>query len=522
MEIKATARKLRFGHCTLDEGRGVLVAPDGTETLLRPKTFELLRLLLRHAGRVVAREEILDAVWPGIFVTDDSITQCVVELRRAMGEGGAGLLRTVPRRGYLLQAEVIAEAPPPSPLAEPMLSARADDRPSIAVLPFRKDHPDPEEAYFADGIIEGIVHVLSGLDGVFVVSRGSALAFAQMTTDARAAGRELGVRYVLYGGVRRAGGRLRITTELTDAERGTILRTDRYEGDTADLFALQDRIAEQVAAAIAPHLREQELMRALRKPPATLGAYDLVLRALDQLRRLDEEAFAASRATLDQAIAADPGYGAAHSYLAWWHMLRIGQGWSRDAVADHDAAERHAEMALERDRQDALAITIRGSVLGYVRRDFEAARRLLDRAVELSPSCALAWAYGAGLRCWVGEGEAALRHAERAVRLAPLDPFSFLHEHMLAQAHYTLGRLDQAIAWAQRSAIANPRHAPNWRLLVASLAGAGRAADAAEPAARLLRLDPGFTLGAFAARTPLAGELRETFVGRLRLAGLPD
>lgn len=520
LEIRATSRKIRFGHCTLDEGRGVLVAPDGVETILRPKTFELLKLLLGNAGRVVTRAEILDAVWPGIFVTDDSITQCVVELRKAMGGAGAELLRTMPRRGYLLQAEVMAEAPPaPVPA---LLSPRADDRPSIAVLPFRKDHHDPKEAYFCDGIIEGIVHVLSGLDGLFVVSRGSALAFAQVTTDARAAGRELGVRYVLYGGVRRAGTRLRISTELTDAERGTILRADRYDGEEGDLFELQDRIAEEVVAIIAPQLREEELTRALRKPPAQLGAYDLVLRALDQLQRLDEGGFAQARHLLDEAMAADTDYAPAYSYSAWWHMLRIGQGRSTDIDADHIAAEQHAAMAMERDRHDVLGVTIRGAVLGYVRREFAAAQSLLDHAVQLGPSCALAWAYGAGLRCWQNDGAEALRRAERALRLAPLDPFTFLFEHMIAQAQYTLSRFDEAAAWARRSALSNPHHAPNWRTLVASLVAAGRLEEARESAARLLKVEPGFTLRSFVARTPLHGGMRDHFIDRLRRADLPD
>ena len=189
MQVVSGGRKIRFGHCTLDDGRGVLLAPNGTETLLRPKTLELLRLFLRNPGRVVGRSEILDAVWPGLFVSDDSITQCVVELRRAMGEVGTALLRTVPRRGYLLQAPVMVDEDQPiSALA--LLPPVQDDIPSIAVLPFRKFQHDPENAYFADGIVEGIVHVLSGLERLRVISRGSALALAERT----AAGREVRVR----------------------------------------------------------------------------------------------------------------------------------------------------------------------------------------------------------------------------------------------------------------------------------------------------------------------------------------
>ena len=225
--------KVRFGCCVLDDGRGTLKAPDGTETVLRPKTLDLLRLMLRNPGRVVPRQDILDAVWPNLFVTDDSITQCVVEIRKAMGGAGPDLLKTIPRRGYLMTAEIEIEAANanlPLLAAAPGLPA---DRPSIAVLPFRKDGADPQDAYFADGIIEGIVHVLSGLERITVVSRGSALALAESTVDPREVGQRLGVGYVLYGGVRRSGERLRITTELSETETGAVIRVDRHDGDAS-------------------------------------------------------------------------------------------------------------------------------------------------------------------------------------------------------------------------------------------------------------------------------------------------
>lgn len=516
-------RRLRFGCCVLDEGLGSLAAPDGSQTVLRPKTLDLLLFLLRNPGRVVSRNEILDTVWPGLFVTDDSITQCVVEIRKAMGAGGAELLRTIPRRGYLLQAEVAADQPPPivAPAA-PMLSARADDRPSIAVLPFRKDHTDPQEAWFADGIIEGIVHVLSGLDGIFVVSRGSALAFAQQTLDARAAGRELGVRYVLYGGVRRVPGRVRITTELTDAERGTILRADRYDGTEEDLFELQDRISAQVVAAVLPELRQQEIARALRSPPGSVGAYELVLRALDRMQQMSRDGLEEAERLLAQAIAADPDHALAYSYTAWLHVLRAAQGWTDDYAAEFAAAGRAAAAAVERDRRDALALAIRGHSLAYASQEHEQAALLIEQAVALRPGCALAWSFGAALRCWAGDAPRAVQWAEEAVRLSPLDPFAFFFEHILAQAHYTAGDAARAAQWARRSLAGNPAHAPTLRVLAASLAAAGEAGQAAAVAQQLLAVDPLFRMGTYAARTPLRGPVRARFLADLRRAGLPD
>jgi len=516
--------KIRFGCCVLDDGRGTLSAPDGAETVLRPKTLDLLRLMLRNPGRVVSRQEILDAVWPNLFVTDDSITQCVVEIRRAMGAGGVELLKTVPRRGYLLQAEVAAE-PPKNGRANGLLGAapaQPEDRPSIAVLPFRKDGADPQESYFADGIIEGIVHVLSGLERIVVVSRGSALALAETTVDPREVGRALGVRYALYGGVRRAGERLRITTELSETETGAIIRSDRYDGDAGDLFALQDRIAEQVVATIAPQVRERELARALRKAPESLTAYDLVLRALDRLKNLDRSSFAHGRDLLERAVALDPKYPSTHSYIAWWHMVSIGQGWSPDNHADMAEAERHAELATALDPQDPLAWAIRGHAQSYLYRNYDGALRILERAMALGPNCPWAWSFGSATAGYLGNGPEAVRLGEQAVRLAPLDPLSPLHEHLLSQAYYIAGRFEEAVTWANKVRSRSPGFTSNLRTLGAALVAVGRNIDAQEVAQRILAEDPSFRLSAFAARTPLPTSVRVLFVDRLRAAGLPD
>jgi adenylate cyclase len=519
MNLKSTARRLRFGDCLLDEGRGLLIAPAG-ETVLRPKTFDLLRLLLDNPGRVIARNEILDAVWPNLFVTDDSITQCVVEIRKAIGPRGAEVLKTLPRRGYMLEAEVVAEGAPAT-AAAPMLTPRQDDRPSIAVLPFRMAGSQTDSSYFEDGIIEGIVHVLSGLDGLFVVSRGSALAFAQKSLDPRAAGRELGVRYVLYGGVRRAGGRLRITTELSETERGTILRNDRYDGEADDLFEVQDRIAERVATTILPQVKAEELARAMRKPPDNLTAYDLVLRALHEMQKMDRDGMLAARDLLHQAVAADPDHALPHSQLAWWHLFWFVQGWSEDFAAETKAATEAAAIAIARDPQDGMALAVRGLIKGFAERDIPGALELLERAVRATPSCAIAWSGRACVRCWLGENTESVAWAERAVRLAPQDPFTFLHEQLLAYAHHAAGDPVQAEHWARKSLAANPRHAPTWRILVVSLVAQGREAEAADCRDGFMAADPGFTLSRFAAATPLQGAFRDRFVECLARAGLP-
>jgi TolB-like protein len=380
---------------------------------------------------------------------------------------------------------------------------------------------DPQHAYFEDGIIEGIVHVLSGLDGLFVVSRGSALAFAQKSLDPRAAGSELGVRYVLYGGVRRAGGRLRITTELSETERGTILRNDRYDGEADDLFEVQDRIAERVATTILPQVKAEELARAMRKPPNSLTAYDLVLRALDEMQKLNREAMLSARELLRQAIVADPDHALPHSQLAWWHLFWFVQGWSEDFAAENAAATQAAARAIALDPRDGLALAVRGLIMGYAERDFAGALELLERAVAATPSCAIAWSGRAAVRCWLGENTEAVAWAERSVQLAPQEAFTFLHEQQLAYAHYAAGQFAEAERWARKSITANPRHAPTWRVLVTSLVALDRTEEATACRGGFLAADPGFTLGRFAAGTPLQGAFRDRFVERLSMAGLP-
>ncbi|MFN8722764.1 MAG: winged helix-turn-helix domain-containing tetratricopeptide repeat protein [Rhodospirillales bacterium] len=515
--------RLRFGPFVLDEARASVVLPDGDERQLRPKSFDLLRHLVANAQRVVTRAEILDAVWPGLFVTDDSVTQCMTDIRRALGDTGGQVIRTVPRRGYLLQAEVTAEArrmPVSNGNAARVVAPLPTETPSIAVLPFRGDPNRPEDRYFAEGIIEGIVHVLSGLEGLTVLSLGTSLAQAGHDADVRTVGRALGARYLLRGTLRRSGGRLRLYCELVLTETGAVVRADLHEGSDGDLFALQDRISTDVAVTIAPRVREQELALARRKPPANLTAYDLVLQALDRMHRLERPAFDEARGLLEAAVEADPAYGPARTYVAWWHIWRMIRGWSDDRVEDGRAADMHTTEALQLNSRDALGLAIRSLYLSYQLHRHEEAIELLGLALQSSPNCAFAWAHRAAVECWTGSGLIARDMAERALRLAPTDPFSFLYQAIVAQACYTVDDFDSAIDWAGRSIAANPREASAHRVLVAALVAAGR--PTADAVASLRAADPDFRLSVFAGRTPLVGTRRDLFVARLQLAGIGD
>ena len=398
----------------------------------------------------------------------------------------------------------------------------AEGRPSIVVLPFRKGQSDPDDAYFADGIVDNIIHALAGLKELLVISRGSTLGYGGARIDVRAIGRELGVRYVMYGSVQRAAGHLRIATELSDAETGAIVLAEKYDGELSALFTLQDTISAQIVTTIAPHVREHERLRAMRKHPKNLTAYDLVLQALGPLAGMDPESFSRVRGLLQQAMARDPGYAPAYSYAALWHMIRLVQGWSPDAHADVTEAARTAGAAIERDPGDALALAIYGHMQSLLLKDYDTAVEYLDRALAAGPSCALAWAMSSATCGYLGQGAIAVLRAEHGLRLSPLDSHGFFHEHILSQAHYINGNYDEAIAWARKSAQHSARHAPNLRVLAASLVAVGKTGEATEVARQLLAVDPRFGLRAFAARTPLRGGIRDTFVDRLRAAGLPD
>jgi adenylate cyclase len=406
--------------------------------------------------------------------------------------------------------------------APAVLAHVPDSRPSIAVLPFRQSPSDPDDAYFADGIIEDIIHGLSGLKELFVISRSSTLGYAGAEIEPNAVACELGVRYLLYGSVRRADRRLRITTELSDAETGTVIRSDQYDGVLADLFALQSEIASQVVVTIAPHVREWELRRAMRKHPDNLTSYDLVLQALDLLYRLDYGSFSRARGLLQQAIIYDPGYAPAYTYTAYWLLYRVGQEWSPDPGADAAEALRAAAAAIERDRNDALALAINGHVHSFLLKDYATATSLFDRALAAGPSCALAWTMSSCNCGYLGDCETAVRRAEQGLRLSPLDAHVFYHEHILAQAHYLCGNYEDAAAWAEKSAGHNGAFTSNLRTLTACLVALGRVGEARRVAQRLLQVQPKFGLAAFTARTPLRGAARDDFVGRLRAAGLPD
>jgi TolB-like protein len=407
---------------------------------------------------------------------------------------------------------------PPAAVGE--MAAGYDGRAWIAVLPFR-NLDGPEEAYFAHGMVDHIICALAALKELFVISRGSTVDFQDEAIDVRAIGERLGVRYVLSGSVLRSGNRLRISAELSDATTGEIIRADHYDGDLGDLFDLQDRIAQEVVKTVAPNVRERELRKSLRKHPQNMTAYDLVLQAMEPLYQLDYATFSLARGLLQRAMTLDPSYAPAFSYAAYWHIFRVGQEWTPDLAADIAEAARLAAAAIANDANDAMALAIYGYFQSFLKKDYEGAIEFIDRSIATSPNCAIAWTFKGATLCFVGDGPDAVRCAETGVRLSPLDKHVFFAEHILAQAHYINGNFRRAITWARRSDQHNARLTSNLRTLISSLVATDRLDEAREVAARHARIAPTFSVSAWAARTPMQGEIRKRRVERLLAAGMP-
>lgn len=400
--------------------------------------------------------------------------------------------------------------------------AGVEARASIAVLPFRKNRTDQDEDYFADGVVDATIHALSSIKDLFVISRGSTLAYGRGQVDPVSVGRSLGVRYVMGGGISRVNGRLRIMTELTDTESGAVVSSDHYDGAETELFEQQDRISLKLIKTIAPQVREREVRRALRKQPQNMTAYDLHLQALDLLYRMDGGSFTRAGVLLQRAMALDPTFAPSYTYSALWHVFRVGEFGSTDPDADAMAAADRAAAAIEHDGNDALALAIYGHVQAFLLRDFVTALRFLDRAIEAGPSVAMAWTMSSAARGYIGDGPLAVQHGERGQRLAPADPYNFWHEGILAQAHYVNGDYDQALSWARSAVSRNRAIRFTLRTLAASSAALGRLEDARKAAAQLLQLHPNFSLGSYALRCPFAQPVLDRWIGHLRAAGLPD
>jgi pentatricopeptide repeat protein len=477
------------------------------------RAFEVLDVLVGRAGDLVSRDEFMAAVWPATVVQDTNLNMQIAALRRVLDEWRAdsSCIQTVPGRGYrfavpvTLVAADTAALRPNGPLPLP-------DKPSLAVMPFQNISGDPEQEYFADGMVDEIITALSRIRWLFVIARNSSFTYKGQAVDVKQVGHEFGVRYVLEGAVRKAGGRVRISAQLIDATTGAHLWAERFDGPLEEIFELQDKVAVSVAGVIEPTLQAAEIARSAYRPTIDLTAFDLYLRALR--RQFERNSLVHALDLLGQAIERDPHYGPALALAAQCHQALEVNGWAEDLVAARRTSIDLARRALRSspDYPDVLALA--AFVLGYFGEDIDVSLRLIDRCLTLNPSHARGWHWSGLLRVFAGQPEVGLGHFENYLRLSPRDRLP-TYLNGVGEAYFFSRRFDEAAASLLASLDLAPNFPVTYRVLASCYAHMGRLDKAREIVRRLRAITPAVMEPATRYRNP---ELRELFLSGLRLA----
>jgi TolB-like protein/tetratricopeptide (TPR) repeat protein len=515
--------QLSFGDYVLDINRRELTR-DAELISVGPQVFDLLVYLVQHRDRVVSKDDLTEAIWNGRIVSESTLTSHINAVRKAIGDNGdeQRLIRTIPRKGLrfigsVKEPPVAATSAPARETSKPSLAP--PDRPSIAILPFQNLSGDPEQDYFADGMVEDIITGLSRIKWLSVVAGNSTFRYKGSAIDVKHISRELGVRYVLEGSVRKAADRVRITAQLIDATTGAHVWAERYDRRLDDIFALQDEITLSIVGAIEPSLRDAEIERVRRKRPDSLDAYDLVLRATPHIYMVMPGEAMKAVPLLEEALALDPGYAGAHGLLAWCHEVLFVRAGCKEE--NRLAAIRHARAAVSLGRDDATALALGAFVIAMVEHDRDTAIESFEQALALSPSSSYALFLGCAVLAYAGEAERAIDWGTRALRISPFDRLAFTPFHALAVAHFMRGRYEEAANAARRAIQFNPNFSVSHSFLAAALAKLGRIEEAKAAAAQVLALDPSFSSSPFCAAIAMTPALTDAFVKAWGEAGLP-
>jgi len=487
----------------------------GRAVQLGPRAFDLLAVLVRRPGDLVTKDELLAEVWPGTVVEENNLHVQASAVRRVLAEGDPDgrYMMTVPGRGYRFVAAVthLAQNGGNAVTTDVVeLASALRGKPSIVVLPFNNLSADPEQEYFADGVVEEITTALSRFSSLFVIARNSAFTYKGRPVDVKHVGREMGVRYVLEGSVRKAKDRVRITGQLIEAENGTHIWADRYEGGLDDIFALQDQITTSVVGALLPKLETAEIERARKKPTESLDAYDLYLRALAAFYAWTHDANDQALALLERSLRLDPRFAAAAVIADNCWAARYAQGWSPidEAIAQ---STRFATLAVQLDPDNAEALAVLARRTPSIKGDSEETIALAERAVSSNPNSAFDWRCTGYALMIIGESERAVEHFERTLRLSPRDPRAYDAVSGLALALVQLGHDTRAVELFREAIRQNPGFAPAWRGMTSALAMADQREEA-ERALERTMLDPQFSLHSITKRL---GFSKRVQVGRL-------
>jgi TolB-like protein len=465
---------------------------------IAPQVFDLLEYLIRNRQRVVSKDDLIGAIWSGRVVSDAALTTRLNVARSAIGDSGEEqrLIKTLPRKGFRFVGPVL-EAPGPAaaaaadnPIEPPRPALALPDKPSIAILPFTNLSSDPDQDYFADGMVDDIITGLSRSKSLFVIARNSSFTYKGKAVDIKRVGRELGVRYVLEGSVRKAGNRVRITGQLVDAATGNHIWADRYDSTLEDIFDLQDRVTMSVIGAIAPQLERAEIARAQRKPTESLQAYDYYLRALANTYRFSREANIEALKLTEMANNLDPDFAAPFALGANCFVQRWAFRWSSGGAEDVSEARRLARRALELDKDDPTVLAVAGQALAIFVGEVEEGAALLARAISLDPNLAAARFWNGWVQLYPGDGDAAIEQFQIGLRMSPLDPRIFLAQNGMATAHFLACRYEDGSLWAKIAVQQNPNFVGAQRILMSCHAMAGRVEEARQVWAVARQIDP--------------------------------
>ena len=508
-----------FGEYALDPDCRELyrgTAPVSVE----PQVFDLLLYLIRNRERVVSKDDLLASVWHGRIVSESALSTRINAARAALGDTGAAqrLVRTLPRKGLRFVAPVVEEngvaaASPVKP------QVGISDKPSVAVLPFDNLSGDPQQDYFTDGIVEDITTALSRNHAFFVIARNSSFFYKGKRIDTKQIAQELGVRYLLEGSVRKSGNRVRVTGQLIEADSGHHLWADKFDGDMADIFELQDQIVTRVVGAIAPQLERAEIDRAKRSATSDLAAYDLYLHGLDSWNRWTQEGNAKALQLFRAAIEKDRDFSTAYGLAVSCHILAKGNGWAAD-FEERDIS-RLVDRAVEIGMDDPVALCWAGHAHAYFFNDVERALVLVDRALELDVNLAIAWQRSGWVRGFAGDSNGAIESLNKAIRLNPRDPLVFLTQSAMAFAHFIAGRDDDAAEWAAMALRVKPGWLPALRVAIVSNALRGRLDEARRALNLYAQIDPQVSTARFGCYPLSRDRDRQRLILGMRKAGVP-
>jgi TolB-like protein/cytochrome c-type biogenesis protein CcmH/NrfG len=514
-----------FSNHVLDTNRQELSC-GGEGVPIEPQVFNLLQYLVENRDRVVSKDDLFDNIWQGRIVSESTLTSRINAVRKAVGDSGRDqhLVRTIARKGFRFVGDVRVSQPEMKPGEGSENHSNKDslsslDRPAIAVLPLTNMSEDPGQEYFSDGISEDIITALSKLRWFYVIARNSSFAYKGKSLHLKQIGEELGVGYVVEGSVRKDGDRVRITIQLNDVITGSHIWAERYDRSLADVFAVQDEIAQAIVAAIQPQLYAAENFRARRKPPDSMDAWDLVMRALSHYWRVTRQDNMVAQALLEKAINIDPDYGQALGLLAASHTFSAHMGWETMAKAV-PVAERAALAAIRADSEDAWAHYALASVYLF-NRQFEDSLAEFELALELNPNFSPARGYYGVALTYCGRWEEGDRAARHALRLSPRDPFAAIYCGVAAYSQFVGRNYEEAIRLSREALRHRADFVGAHRVLTAA-AAAGGFDDLANAALKeLRRVQPNISLEWIANEMPFKREEdRVYYLDGFRRAGL--